>query len=528
MKVRLPIQSVPSRDCSDVRVMLINPPQSYPRDLEDEYQSYFPMGIASLAAAIEPTRAQLSVVDCLASDEMRYEGDLVWFGSSFDELVKKIQSFQPHIVGISNAFSMFIADALRVADVVKAVDPKIKVVLGGIEASVAPNNRRLLTDNQTLDVLVKSEGEVTVCDLLSKFSVRDGEFHGLSDVLGIMFRGPSGDVVETAKRPWIRELDSLPMPAYHLLDMDRMFSNPFYARWRGREEGRRCLPIHTSRGCPYSCNFCSVHSQVGKANRRHTTAAVVAHMQFLKKTYGVSHFHFEDDNLTINPRHTRELFEAVRELGVTFDTPNGIRADTVTPDVAELFREAGATSITIAVESGVQRVLDHVVHKALDLKDVVKAADALDREDILCSAFFIVGLPGETQDDVRSTLRFAKQLASDHGTVNLLFVANPLPGTPLHHQCETNGYLVNELNKDTILRAIRINQAPLIATNEFNKRDLFNWAREELAVSDIVSSGSTMPVFTANTSAGRSRLARFCKQPENGVSPFPWAAGYQG
>jgi len=159
---------------------------------------------------------------------------------------------------------------------------------------------------------------------------------------------------------------------------------------------------------------------------------------------------------------------------------------------------------------------------------VVQAAQALDHEDLLCAAFFIVGLPGETEQDVRSTLRFAKELAREHGTVNLLFVANPLPGTPLYKECETHGYLVNDLNKDTLLRAIRINQAPLIATREFTKRDLFAWALDELAGPDVVTSGSTMPVFAANTPVGRARLATFCQQPEGHVSPFPWAQGYEG
>jgi anaerobic magnesium-protoporphyrin IX monomethyl ester cyclase len=528
MPVRLPIRPTAIRSRPDVRVMLINPPQSYPSDLADEYQSYFPAGIAYLAAALETMEVQLEVLDCLAYAEERPVGNLIWFGLNHDALRAEIERFAPHIVGISNAFSMFIADALCVAELVKALDPRTQVVLGGIEASVAPNNRRLLQQQRALDVLVKGEGELTIRDLVSHFSVQKREFENLSDVPGILFRNASDDVIETGKRPWIADLDSVGMPAYHLLDMDRMFDNPYYARWRGRDAGRRCLPIHTSRGCPYSCNFCSVHSQVGKASRRHTPAAVVEHVTYLKNAYGVSHFHFEDDNLTINPKHTQDLFGAIRDLGITFDTPNGIRADTVTPELARLFRQAGATSITIAVESGVQRILDDVVNKALDLKDVITAARALNQEDLLCVAFFIVGFPGEAEGDVRATLRFAKALAREHGTINLLFVANPLPGTPLFHECEREGYLVNEPNKDTLLRAIRINQAPLIATREFTKRNLFEWAQEELAIPEVFSSGYTMPIFSSNTPTGRSRLAKFCKQPDDFDSSFPWSRGYEG
>jgi anaerobic magnesium-protoporphyrin IX monomethyl ester cyclase len=526
MSIHLPLSSVPLPDCSGMRIMLINPSQSYPIEIADEYQSYFPVGIASLGAAIEPTGASIRLVDCLASDDTKSENGLVWFGMSLEDLRREVEDFSPHVVGICNAFSMFINDTLRVAELVKAVDRRIIVVVGGIEASVAPNNVNLLKRNESIDLLVKGEGEMTLRDLVGHFELASWRFRELDGVLGILYRDESGAIAENASRPWIRDLDALPFPAYHLLDMDKMFSNPHYARWRSRATNGRCIPMHTSRGCPYSCSFCSVHSQVGKPNRRHSPEYVVRHIKHLQDNYGITHIHFEDDNLTLNPKHTAELFKALVPLGITFDTPNGIRADTVTPETARLFREAGAKFVAIAVESGVQRILDEVVRKALDLDDVVKAAAALRDAEVPCIAFFIIGFPGETEEDVRESLRFAKRLAREYNTINYVFVANPLPGTPLHQECLEKKYLIQPLDKVTMFGAIRLNQSPLIATPEFTKHDLFEWTRDELLSNDFHAVGPTILFFFSDNQDGWGSVTRWLggEYDKNTLAPYPWMA----
>lgn len=109
------------------------------------------------------------------------------------------------------------------------------------------------------------------------------------------------------------------------------------------------------------------------------------HIRFLKEHYGIEHFHFKDDNLTLKPSRTRDLLEAISPFQITWDTPNGVRADTITPDVARLMLQAGARSVTIAVESGDQYILNEVVHKQFDLA---------------------IGFPGESRPQADRTLRF--------------------------------------------------------------------------------------------------------------------------
>jgi radical SAM superfamily enzyme YgiQ (UPF0313 family) len=491
-------------DLSGLRILLVNPPQTYPEAIEREYQSYLPLGLAMIAAVLERAGASVKCVDCLAFDTVtRNEATrTVTFGLDDALLRDAIRAHSPHVVGITNPFTHFIDDAVRAAQLVKDVDAAIQVVMGGIEASLPERNTRLLARTQAIDVLVQGEGEVTVVELLSRYDPSTGAFRRLEDVAGIVYRDEGGRPVATSHRGFLKEMDTLPLPAYHLFDVDRMFANRFYARWRGRRPGVRCLPIHTSRGCPYSCNFCSVHSQVGKGHRRHSAAYVRRHLELVMSRYGVRHVHFEDDNLTLHHEHSLELFRAIEPLGITWDTPNGTRADSITPELVSAMRGAGAVTITVAVESGSQTVLTDIVNKRLSLASVVEGVGHLRDGNIPTIVFFIIGFPGETEADVRATLRFARKLALEYGTVNFLFVATPLPGTPLERQCRAEGLYAREPDNESLLAAIRLNQSALIQTPNFTKTDLYAWAREEIDVPSLRTMGQHIPMFFAATDRG--------------------------
>lgn len=492
---------------AELRIALVNPSQTYPIHLGSEYQSYVPLGLAILGAVLRRMGVQVRIIDCLATHHMEVQRPNLTFGMGPTQLEQELRNFAPHIVGVTNPFTSFIEDALRTARLVKQIDRTIQVILGGVEPSLEPSNRKLLADNASLDVLVRAEGEITLCDLIAHYDPASRAFFNLSEVDGILYRGPEGPC-GTPKRPFMGDLDELPLPAYDLLDLEQTYRNPFYARHRLRAKDTRCLPIHTSRGCPYACVFCSVHSQVGKPNRRHSTAYVVRHMQHVMENYGVRHFHFEDDNLTLHGPRAHELFEAIEPLRITWDTPNGLRADTITAELARKMAAAGAKSVTIAVESGDQEVLDTIVKKNLDLADVRHAASYLQQAGIPTIAFFIIGFPGESEANVRTTLEFAKQLAADYDTFNLLFVATPLPGTPLEVECREKGYLLQEMNNETLLSAIRLNQTPLIATAEFTKRDLFSWAKEMLDTRELHTIGEHMPLFFSSAPRTQRMMKR--------------------
>jgi anaerobic magnesium-protoporphyrin IX monomethyl ester cyclase len=488
---------------SGLRVLLINPPQTYPHRLSAEYQSYWPLGLALIAAVLEQAGATVRCIDCLSYDRVsrrRVDGALR-FGLADPELSEQIAAHDPHVVGITNPFTHFIEDTIWTAQRVKILDARIQVIVGGIEASIEESARRLLDRCPQIDVLVRGEGEETIVDVLSRYDVEQRTFTELDGVAGIIFCA-NGQVVMQPPRPFLKDLDTLPLPAYHLFDLDKMYANRFYALNRGRRSGVRCLPMHTSRGCPYSCSFCSVHSQVGKGHRRHSAEYVVRHIEFVKKRYGVTHFHFEDDNLTLNHAHALEMFRAIAAMNITWDTPNGTRADTITPELARAMRDSGAISIAIAVESGNQRVLDKIVNKRLDLSDVEAALTNLRDVGLPALVFFVVGFPGETEQDIRDTFRLARKFALAYAAASLIFVATPLPGTPLYSECAENGYFDRPIDNESLLASIRLNQTALIRTADFSKPDMFQWAQQELNTDALRTIGKHIPMLYANSADG--------------------------
>lgn len=487
-----------------LKVLLINPRQSYPIKLASEFQSYFPVGLASLASSLETIGVNVKIIDCLSYNKKKEYDSIVQFGLSDEDLSDQVMKFQPDIVGITNPFSMFIDDALATAALIKKIDPHLPVIMGGLFPSIAPYNRELLAPNKNVDILVVGEGEATIKELVENFDVEKKIFSALSNIRGILYRGDQGNIVETPRRPFIDNLDSIPIPAYHLIDFERMFSNPYYAKYR-RRTGYRCLPVHTSRGCPYTCNFCSVHTQVGYKYRNFSVEYVKKHLSLLKTQYGVSHVHFEDDNFTLDREHTKDLLNELVDLQLTWDTPNGIRADSVDLEMAEVMSRSGAVSVSIAVESGNQDVIDKIIRKRLDLNKVVSAVEALSEFDIMTMTFFVIGFPGETEEHIRQTLRFAKYLSAKYNTVSPIFVATPYIGTPLYRECIEKNLFVIDRGYSTALFGIRLSQAPLIQTKEFGKEDLFNWTKDELDQPGFFTSGKFIPTFWSDNEKAWSK-----------------------
>ncbi|WP_068088732.1 B12-binding domain-containing radical SAM protein [Polycladidibacter stylochi] len=259
------------------KVMLINPPQTYPSELEGEFQTYIPIGLASLAAAVQNCNFTCEILDCLLDTNTTTTQTTVRFGSTDETIIKTIKASKPTLIGITNPFSMFIEDALHVARLAKAVRPETPVILGGIEASIRPNAQLLLQQHQEIDICVVGEGEATLAHLTKVLAHSSFADDDLRTVNGIIYRSSQGKVIETSPRKFIADLDKLPLPAYDLLNLDAIYDHPKYALWRLRQDNVRCAPIHTSRGCPYKCNFCSVHSQVGYKYRSNSVHYVLSH-----------------------------------------------------------------------------------------------------------------------------------------------------------------------------------------------------------------------------------------------------------
>ncbi|HIS37522.1 TPA: B12-binding domain-containing radical SAM protein [Candidatus Scatousia excrementigallinarum] len=505
----------------DNRLLLINPYQTYLKSLESEYQSYIPYGLTCIAAIGVKAGFNTVILDCLDDETKTEFADKVRFGKTNEEIKQIIEDFRPDIVGISSTFSMFEPDATEIAALVKSIDKNIIVILGGVTATLPELYIRLLQQSEVYDIMSRGEGEATFSELLKNYDKKTKSIANLVFIKGIAFR-KDNSIVQTEERPFITDLDSLPYPALNLLNLDKIFHNKYFSRWRNNPVGKRVMPVFTSRGCPYDCCFCSVHSQSGYHYRTFSTRYVLNFMKQCINDFGVAHFHFEDDNLTLDMDRAKEFFRKLKDLGISWDTPNGVRADKLDEEMIQLMVESGATSISIAAESGNEEVRINIINKNLKTESIIRAAELCDKYNLPCIVFFVVGFPGETMDNIKETVQFAKKLTERYNTINMIFLANPLPGTRLHELAVSSGYIKHQLTNYDYFTAIRANQSSIIQTEEFDKRKIFRLLTQELDNEMFSVHNISQPMFWINSVKANSRAKRVFPRITDAKVKWEW------
>ena len=277
--------------------------------------------------------------------------------------------------------------------------------------------------------------------------VDDYQGHKTTDeLMGIAYR--DGDtVIHSPSRGFIRDLDALPYPAYDLLDMDRYLQISGYAATNSNGKQRlRTVPLVTSRGCPFKCVFCSIHSHMGRRWRAHSAEYIDGLLRTLRERYRVEHCHIEDDNLTVNRQRCLAIIQSLDRYGISWDARNGVRADTLDSELLRAMKQCRCKKLIVAPESGSQRVLEEVIGKKLDLESVRQVAADCKRIRLQLDAFFVLGFPGETLEEMKQTVSFAEELRYRYDVTPQINVATPLIGTRLHEICKRNGYLAQEIS----------------------------------------------------------------------------------
>ncbi|MFH0831792.1 MAG: radical SAM protein [archaeon] len=427
---------------ASMKVLLINPPETSEKGSLTVIG--LPLGLMYIGAVLEKSGKNVSIFDSITFNKsvqtQEYFGKRILIGASWKRIEEEIRKQQPDIVGISNHFSSQFENAVIVSKIAKKVNEKIITVVGGPHASCKPLD---FLNEKSIDFVMMGEGEYAFDELVNSLE-NNKDFSGINN---LAYR-KNGEYIINQKKE-IAELDSIPFPAYHLINMNNYFriSRNLGRVSAGIIKGKR-VSVITSRGCPYNCSFCSIHSHMGRKWRAHSAEYVIKHIEYLISNFAVSHISFEDDNLVLDTQRLEKILDWMNKenVGITWDTPNGIRADRVNYEILKKMKRAGCSSLKVGVESGDQDFLNRFVGKNLDLKKVVEIADSCKMLNIPLTGFFIIGFPEETKSNIKNTLDFAYMLKKRYYADSVITIAMPLIGTEIYRRSKEKNYLVKGHN----------------------------------------------------------------------------------
>jgi MoaA/NifB/PqqE/SkfB family radical SAM enzyme len=411
------------------RVLVLHPPTSVARDFID-YPWFADLGAVQNAAVLRAQGHAVTLVDAhaLPGSMLRWRDDgRAHLGAPVDEAIETCRpSLQAGVDAVVVAYTPFHRPPAR-CDVLgptlaalRSLAPRAHLVLADLYQSgqhyVEADGATVLASYPEVDAWLKVEAEGELSGVLQQR--RTGVVHGRD----------------------VPSLDALPLPAWDLVDLDA--HDAFRARvvkelarggWAFPIDGRT-LPVITSRGCPFQCGHCSSNPgrEPGsvKTQRRLSAGRLRELVLELSRTHGATRLHVLDEMVNVSARHFEALLSAVEEADVRFDVPNGMRADYLERDHVRRMKGRVST-LSVSAESGVQRVVDEVVGKQLDLSAIVKAAEHAHAEGVPSMIHFIVGMPGETAEDINGTLAFAHDLYLRFGAWPAVQFSTPLPGTGL-------------------------------------------------------------------------------------------------
>jgi anaerobic magnesium-protoporphyrin IX monomethyl ester cyclase len=328
-----------------------------------------------------------------------------------------LKQYPAEVIGLSGLTAE--ADSLyRAARYARLGAPEAIILAGGPHAS---SYTRETLARPEIDGVVIGEGELTLQEILDSIAAGSA----WDDVAGTAVKNGNGGCRINSSRPFIENLDELPLPAWDLTNIDA------YGRRRGMAlvGRRRYLPISLSRGCPYRCTYC--HQMHGKKFRANSAGYALQLVDRAVKQYGVHHFDVVDDIFNFDPDRLRAICEGFTARGnIRYTLPNGIRSDRLDAEQVRLMSKAGLEYVAIAVETASPR-LQKMIHKNLQLDKVRVVIEQFARERVIMSGFFMVGFPTETEDDMQMTIDFALK-SSLHNV--LFFVVSPYEGTELYEQ----------------------------------------------------------------------------------------------
>ena len=391
-----------------------------------------PINLLYLASYIKDKGLDCKIYELgiLDLDREVIDHGIIRYGLSDKEIGGIIQKENPKIIGLGCMYSLHFADVVRIARLIKIIDPSVKIVLGGNHATVFCSS---ILNEQSFDFIVKGEGEITFYELCRDI-LRD-RFHA-EDIKGLVFRNNNGEIIVNQDREFVKDLDSFPAVDYSLVDIEKyadpIYKTPYNMRYPA-------IGIITSRGCPGRCVFCTVKAVWGRTWRGQSAERTVNEIELLNTKYGIQEFSFLDDTASLDKKRWLNICDEIinRKLNIRWTTPNGIAHWTLDENILKKMKDAGCYRITFGIESGNEQTREFIgkPYSLLHAEELIQYANNIGMWTICTN---IIGFPFEDRQAINDTIRFAKESGTDFAT---FFLLSPNLASDVYSHFEKEGLL---------------------------------------------------------------------------------------
>ncbi len=456
-------------------ILLINPPYSALKGLASEHG--YSINLVSLATYLVSNGIDAKVLDAnllidlppsedwtfdvseYAKGQENYKKALendhheIWI-----ELKRKIKQYHPKVIGIT-CLTPFKDLADKIAHLAKDVDKNIKVIVGGHHPTFCPEE---MIENHNIDFVVKGEGEVPLLEIVKRLLSAEGNFNSAS---GIMYR-ENNTIKKTPAAGYIADLNSLPVPDRGLvIDCD-------YERYKNHY-------VSTARGCPYTCSFCSDRTMWRKKVRRRSVSKVIEELKYLKENFNVQFVDFTDGTFTYDMNYLKDFCNTLINEQININWRCTARYNNIKEEILPLLKESNCAGLYFGLESGSKRILE-AIDKGTTIEQIIKISQMVSDSGLNSVTAVMIGLPGETREDIESTLKLMQEIQTDIFDVNCYI---PLPGTELYNELSKeqkkrldwkeigyksfNNHFTNTMSRDELTSYLK--QAYQIASEKLNQ-----------------------------------------------------------
>ena len=358
---------------------------------------------------------------------------------SLDTTIEIIRNEGIKLVAITSLFGGDFPDALALARHIRQSAPDVKIITGGIHATTFP--LEILSNTPEFDYIAIGEGETQMVEVANR--VEAGNMGNLEDLFGFAFRDVDGTIKINKERNLL-DYDSLPMPAWDLLDFSEYEMNlENYFNPKGHELNN-IVSVFSERGCPFKCTFCDLYMMQGRKVRSRGISKFVDELKYLAEERGQRYFRFQDDNVLVNNRHIINICKEIteRNLDIQFDIAGGY-VNAYNDDVIDHLAEAGMVSTILNIEHGSEFIRDEIIKKPIETDKIYTVVESLRRYDICIGTNWIMGFPEDTDETLHDTYELIVDVKPDRANVGIL---TPYPGTPIFDQCIKDDLFIQKID----------------------------------------------------------------------------------